>query len=110
MINEKVLDFLKAKGYADRLTEHKETIDTVEHSAQQIGCSEAEIAKTLSFIVEEKPVIVVMAGVMSAKAGKNRKKAGFYNSAIFLSVFAVRIVIISPTPGAAVFFHQLAFA
>ena len=33
MINEKVLDFLKAKGYADRLTEHKETIDTVEHAA-----------------------------------------------------------------------------
>lgn len=61
MINEKVLDFLKAKGYADRLTEHKETIDTVEHAAQQIGCSEAEIAKTLSFIVDEKPVIVVMA-------------------------------------------------
>ena len=53
MINEKVLDFLKAKGYADRLTEHKETIDTVEHAAQQIGCSEAEIAKTLSFIVDE---------------------------------------------------------
>lgn len=62
MINEKVLDFLKAKGYADRITEHKETIDTVEHAAQQIGCSEAKIAKTLSFIVDEKPVIVVMAG------------------------------------------------
>lgn len=45
MINEKVLDFLKAKGYADRLTEHKETIDTVEHTAQQIGCSEAEIER-----------------------------------------------------------------
>ena len=71
MINEKVLDFLKAKGYADRLTEHKETIDTVEHAAQQIGCSEAEIAKTLSFIVDEKPVIVVMTGVMSVRAGKN---------------------------------------
>ena len=52
MINEKVLDFLKAKGYADRLTEHKETIDTVEHAAQQIGCSEAAIVKTLSFIVD----------------------------------------------------------
>lgn len=62
MINKKVLDFLKEKGYADRLTEHKETIDTVEHAAQQLGCSEAEIAKTLSFIVDKKPVIVVMAG------------------------------------------------
>ncbi|MBR3813246.1 MAG: YbaK/EbsC family protein [Spirochaetaceae bacterium] len=40
----------------------KETIDTVKHAAQRIGCSEAEIAKTLSFIVDEKPVIVVIAG------------------------------------------------
>ncbi|WP_330620126.1 YbaK/EbsC family protein [Pseudobutyrivibrio sp.] len=37
-------------------------MDTVEHAAQQIGCSEPEIAKTLSFVVDEKPVMVVMAG------------------------------------------------
>ncbi len=60
--NEKVYEWLKAKGLADRLTIHSETIDTVEHAAQQIGCTESKIAKTLSFIVEEKPVIVVMAG------------------------------------------------
>ncbi len=62
MINKKVFDFLTKKGYADRLTEHTQTIDTVEHAAQQLGCSQAEIAKTLSFVVDEKPVIVVMAG------------------------------------------------
>ena len=62
MINEKVKKRLDEKGFGDRLTEHKETIDTVEHAAQQIGCTEAEIAKTLSFIVDGKPVIVVMAG------------------------------------------------
>ena len=33
-----------------------------QHAAQQIGCNEPEIAKTLSFVVEDKPVIVVMAG------------------------------------------------
>ena len=76
MINEKVLDFLKAKGYADRITEHKETIDTVEHAAQQIGCSEAEIAKTLSFIVDEKPVIVVMAG--DGRVNYSKFKAQFH--------------------------------
>lgn len=76
MINEKVLDFLKAKGYADRLTEHKETIDTVEHAAQQIGCSEAEIVKTLSFIVDEKPVIVVMAG--DGRVNYSKFKAQFH--------------------------------
>jgi prolyl-tRNA editing enzyme YbaK/EbsC (Cys-tRNA(Pro) deacylase) len=62
MINKNVFDFLTKKGYADRLTEHTQTIDTVEHAAQQLGCSKAEIAKTLSFVVDEKPVIVVMAG------------------------------------------------
>ena len=31
----------------------------------QIGCTEAEIAKTLSFIVDNKPVIVVMAGYLN---------------------------------------------
>ena len=62
MINENVKRWLEKRGFADRLTEHTETIDTVEHAAQQIGCTEAEIAKTLSFLVDEKPVIVVMAG------------------------------------------------
>ena len=52
MINDHVYGCLKSKGFEDRITEHSETIDTVEHAAQQIGCSEAEIAKTLSFIVD----------------------------------------------------------
>ena len=60
--NEKVYEWLKSKGLEDRITIHTGTIDTVEHAAQQIGCTEPEIAKTLSFIVDEKPVIVVMAG------------------------------------------------
>lgn len=76
MINGKVQNFLDSKGYADRLTEHGETIDTVEHAAQQIGCSEAEIAKTLSFVVDEKPVIVVMAG--DGRVNSSKFKAQFH--------------------------------
>ena len=70
MVNEAVTQWLAKKGLADRIAEHTGSIDTVEHAAEQIGCSEAEIAKTLSFLVEGKPVIVVMAGdgrVNSAK-------------------------------------------
>ena len=76
MINEKVKDFLERNGYGDRLTEHAETIDTVEHAALRIGCSEPEIAKTLSFIVDEKPVIVVMAG--DGKVNSSKFKAVFH--------------------------------
>jgi len=42
MINESVKKWLAERGFAERLTEHTETIDTVEHAAQQIGCSEVE--------------------------------------------------------------------
>ena len=76
MLNEMVYEYLKEKGFADRITEHKETIDTVEHAAQQIGCSEAEIAKTLSFMVDEKPVVVVMAG--DGRVNSSKFKAQFH--------------------------------
>jgi prolyl-tRNA editing enzyme YbaK/EbsC (Cys-tRNA(Pro) deacylase) len=76
MINERVKNWLTERGFGDRLTEHAESIDTVEHAAQQIGCSEAEIAKTLSFIVNEKPVIVVMAG--DGRVNSSKFKAQFH--------------------------------
>ena len=76
MINTVVEKWLNDKGFGDRITEHKETIDTVEHAAMQIGCTEAEIAKTLSFIVDEKPVIVVMAG--DGRVNSSKFKAQFH--------------------------------
>ncbi len=76
MINEGVKVWLEQRGFGDRLTEHAQTIDTVEHAAQQIGCSEAEIAKTLSFIVGEKPVIIVMAG--DGRVNSSKFKALFH--------------------------------
>ena len=76
MVNETVKTYLGEKGYADRLTVHEETIDTVEHAAMRIGCSEAEIAKTLSFIVDDKPVIVVTAG--DGRINSSKFKAQFH--------------------------------
>ena len=71
-----VRKYLSEKGMEERITIHSETIDTVEHAAQQIGCSEAEIAKTLSFIAEGKPVIVVMAG--DARVNSSKFKGQFH--------------------------------
>ena len=76
-MNKKVLAHLENMGFADRITLHNETIDTVEHAAKQIGCSKGEIAKTLSFLVENKPVIVVMAGDM--KVNSSKFKAQFHS-------------------------------
>lgn len=74
MSASKVRDYLRDRGYEDRITVHEETIDTVEHAALQIGCSEAEIAKTLSFLVGDgEPVIVVMAGDARVNSSKFKK-------------------------------------
>lgn len=76
MINNAVKQWLDERNFGDRLTEHQETIDTVEHAAIRIGCSEAEIAKTLSFLVEDRPVIVVMAG--DGRVNSSKFKAQFH--------------------------------
>ena len=76
MRNEKVNEWLSKKGFADRIIDHTDTIDTVEHAAKELGCSEAEIAKTLSFLVDEKPVIVVMAG--DGRVNCSKFKAQFH--------------------------------
>ncbi len=76
MSSEKAVAYLKEMGFADHISYHEGTIDTVEHAAQQIGCSEAEIAKTLSFMVDDKPVIVVMAG--DARVNSSKFKARFH--------------------------------
>ena len=76
MRNEKVYEWLSRKGFADRVIDHTDTIDTVEHAAKQLGCSEAEIAKTLSFLVKGKAVIVVMAG--DGRVNCSKFKAQFH--------------------------------
>lgn len=72
----KAKEHLVKRGLEDKITVHGDTIDTVEHAAQQIGCSEAEIAKTLSFLVDEAPVIVVMAG--DGRVNSSKFKAVFH--------------------------------
>lgn len=73
---KEVKEYLEERGFGDRITTHTETIDTVEHAAEQIGCSEAEIGKTLSFLVKGEPVIVVMAG--DTRVNSSKFKAQFH--------------------------------
>lgn len=74
MSAELVREYLKNKGLEDKIVTHRETIDTVEHAAQQLGCSEGEIAKTLSFVVNGKPILIVMAGNMRISNPKFKEK------------------------------------
>ena len=58
----KVKNYFADKGLGDRIKVLKTSSATVEMAAEGIGCEAKQIAKTLSFMVEKEPVLVVAAG------------------------------------------------
>ena len=68
---------LEKYGLADRVMEFDVSSATVEAAALAVGCEEAKIAKTLSFLVEEKPILIVTAG--DAKID-NKKYKGYFHA------------------------------
>lgn len=53
--------------------------DTVENAAEMIGCKPAQIAKTMSFVVDDKPIIIVASG--DAKIDNTKYKSIFSSKA-----------------------------
>ena len=72
---EKVREYLKGYGVADRMREFTVSSATVELAAVAVGVEPARIAKTLSFKVDETPVLVVAAG--DAKVDNHKYKETF---------------------------------
>ena len=75
MAIEKVKEYFKTKGIEDRIQEFEVSSATVALAAQALGCDENRIAKTLSFHVKEKVVLIVAAG--DAKIDNQKYKAFF---------------------------------
>ena len=73
---EKARAHLVAAGIGERLTIHAVECDTVEHAAQTIGCEPAHIAKTMSFLVDETPIVIVCAGDAKIKNAKYKAYFG----------------------------------
>lgn len=77
--------FFKAKehfekyGLSDSVMEFDVSSATVGEAAKAVGSSEGEIAKTLSFIVDEKPILIVVAG--DCKIDNAKYKAYFHAKA-----------------------------
>lgn len=70
---------LQKYGLEDRIMEFSVSSATVEEAAKALNCKEEEIAKTLSFIVEDKPILIVAAG--DAKVDNKKFKAEFHTKA-----------------------------
>lgn len=83
MAIEKVREYFKQWDMADRILEFNVSSATVELAAQAVGCEPERIAKSLSFMVDGKAILVVAAG--DAKIDNSKYKAHFLTKAKMLS-------------------------
>lgn len=80
---EKVRAYFAQFGMEDRILEFPVSSATVELAAQAVGCAPQRIAKTLSFMVADHPILIVAAG--DAKIDNPKYKAQFSQKAKMLS-------------------------
>lgn len=83
MAIEKVREYFKALGIENRIMEFDVSSATVELAAQALDCEPCRIAKTLSFCVNGKPILIVAAG--DARIDNKKYKAQFATKAKMLA-------------------------
>ena len=76
---ERARAYLKKYGYEEKVMEFDVSSATVEKAAEAIHCAERDIAKTLSFLVGEKPIVIVVSG--DSKIDNSKYKAEFHAKA-----------------------------
>lgn len=91
MAIEKVKEYFTKIGIADRIREFDVSSATVELAAQALACEPCRIAKTLSFLVDGKAVLIVAAG--DAKIDNPKYKARFGTKAKMLAPDEVETLI-----------------
>ena len=80
---ERVKEYFKNYGMEDKILEFPVSSATVELAAQALNCEPCRIAKTLSFSVNESPILIVTAG--DAKIDNKKYKTFFGTKAKMLS-------------------------
>ena len=76
---EKVKEYFETLGMGDRCMDLEESSATVALAAQALGTEEARIAKTMSFLLDDKPLIIVVAG--DARVDNHKFKMSFHKKA-----------------------------
>ena len=88
---EKAGKYLEDKGYSDRIICFSVSSATVELAAAALGCDPAWIAKSLTFKVNGRPVMIVCAG--DVRIDNARYKAAFSCKAAMLTPEEVETLI-----------------
>ena len=91
MAIERVREYFKHYGIAERIIELTESSATVELAAQALGCEPARIAKSLSFMVNDGPILIISAG--DVKVDNAKYKARFGTKAKMLTADEVETLV-----------------
>ena len=84
-------EYLKEQGFEDRLIVRSDSTATVETAAAAIGVTPGEIAKSLSFIVEGSPVMIIAEG--TARIDNRKFKDEFHEKARMIAFEEVEEMI-----------------
>lgn len=91
MAIEKVKAYFAEYNMEDKILEFEVSSATVELAAKAVNCEPERIAKTLSFIVNEQPILIVAAG--DAKIDNPKYKGMFHTKAKMISAELVETLI-----------------
>lgn len=91
MAFDKAKEYLVERGYGDRVMEFDVSSATVELAAVAVGTEPEKIAKSLTFMVEEEPVMIICAG--DAKIANSKYKGFFHTKAKMLTPEEVSTLI-----------------
>lgn len=94
---EKVREYFKKYNIEDRIQEFEESSATVELAAKALKCEPKRIAKTLSFKIDDKSILIVVAG--DAKIDNSKYKAQFNKKAKMLTYEEILELIGHPVGG-----------
>lgn len=76
---QKAKEHLKKYELDKKIMEFTTSSATVQEAAKALNCTEGEIAKTLSFLIDEQPILIVVAG--DAKIDNSKYKGEFHKKA-----------------------------
>lgn len=76
---EAVKQYFKEQDMESRVMEFQQSSATVEEAVAAIGCEPRQIAKTMSFYVDDAPILIVLAG--DTKIDNKKYKAKFQQKA-----------------------------
>jgi len=76
MALDKARVYLKTKGYVDRIVIPEHSSATVAEAAAALGCEPGMIAKTLSFLQDDRPVLILAEGMARIDNKKYKQRFG----------------------------------